>query len=62
MKRLFKFLVCLSAVAGCAKEEIVESSGVAGITEITVSLPQTMVRLPEFQQAASDEVLVTDAE
>jgi hypothetical protein len=40
----------------------VESSVVAGITEITVSLPQTMVRLPEFQPTASDEVLVTDAE
>lgn len=39
-----------------------ESSGVVGITEITVSLPQTMVRLPEFQQAASDEVPVADAE
>ena len=47
MKRLFKFLVCLSAVAGCAKEEIVESSGVAGITEITVSLPQTKVAVDE---------------
>ena len=47
MKRLFKFLVCLYAVAGCAKEEIVESSGVAGITEITVSLPQTKVAVDE---------------
>ena len=47
MKRLFKFLVCLSAVTGCAKEEIVESSGVAGITEITVSLPQTKVAVDE---------------
>ena len=47
MKRLFKLLVCLSAVAGCAKEEIVESSGVAGITEITVSLPQTKVAVDE---------------
>ena len=47
MKRLFKLLVCLSAVAGCAKEEIVESSGVAGITEITVSLPQMKVAVDE---------------
>ena len=47
MKRLFKLLVCLSAVAGCVKEEIVESSGVAGITEITVSLPQTKVAVDE---------------
>lgn len=47
MKRLFKLLVCLSAVVGCAKEEIVESSGVAGITEITVSLPQTKVAVDE---------------
>ena len=47
MKRLFKLLVCLSAVAGCVKEGIVESSGGAGITEITVSLPQTKVAVDE---------------
>ena len=46
-------MVCLSAVAGCAKEEIVESSGVAGITEITISLPQTKVAVDENSNSIS---------
>ena len=47
MKRFFKLLLCLSAVAGCAMEELPTSSEVTGITEITVNLPQTKVAVDE---------------